>query len=336
MVLNYYKGGVIMKINLSSFLQWRFNLFLCRILGWRFTFFYMSLLGRVYYFFNRKEKWAIEKAVKAVFAERKSRLEIKSTIRRVFHGILAHYYEKFFNAFSTNEAWETFLATHTENEGMDVIEKGLSRGKGVLLITGHFGGVEFIPGYLAVNNYPVTIVVKFSSNQLRKISNQRADEFAARFIDPDRTPNIMKAIFDNLKENRIVITQCDEIDEWKPCRHKNTFFLGRQVRLDRTINILSKRCTAAIVFAVMHRDRNHRYKFIATSSEEMAKRFQRSIDMPIGAVILKFMEQYIYKYPEEWYQWKKYPALEAFSCSGVRTDTPTSIPLLGHSMGKAA
>ncbi len=324
-----------MKINLSSFMQWRVNIFLCRTLGWRFTFFYMSFLGKVYYFFNRKEKWTIEKAVRTVFAERKSRSEIKSATRQVFHGIFAHYYEKFFNAFSTNTAWKTFLATHTENEGMEAIKKGLSRGKGVLLITGHFGGVEFIPGYLAVNNYPVTIVVKFSSNQLRNISNQRAGEFTARFIDPDRTPNIMKSIFDNLKENRVVITQCDEIDEWKPCRQNNIFFLGRQVRLDRTINILSKRCAAAIVFAVMHRDRNHRYKFIATSREEMTKRFQRSIDMPIGAVILKFLEQYIYKYPEEWYQWKKYPALGAFSPSGARAEAPAWIPLLGHSLGKA-
>ena len=144
----------------------------------------------------------------------------------------------------------------------------------------------------------------------------------------------MKAIFDNLKENRVVITQCDEIDEWKPCRHNNIFFLGRQVRLDRTINILSKRCDAAIVFAVMHRDRNHRYKFIATSWEEMTKRFQRSTDMPIGAVILKFLEQYIYKYPEEWYQWKKYPALDTFLPPDTKEKVPASIPGLEPTFGK--
>jgi len=296
----------------------------------------MTFLGRLYYFFNRKEKWTIERAVRDVFAERKSKSEIKSVTRRVFRGILAHYHEKFFNAFSTNKAWKAFLSTHMENKGMDAITKGLSLGKGVLLITGHLGGVEFIPGFLAVNNFPVTIVVKFSSKQLRNISNQRANEFSARFIDPDRTPNIMKAIFENLKENRIVITQCDEIDEWKPCRHNKIFFLGKQVQLDRTINILSKRCAAAIVFGIMHRNQNLHYKFIATSWEEMAKQFQRSMDMSVGAVVLKFLEQHIYKNPEEWYQWKKYSALETFSPFGTSVEAPAAIPLLEHSLGKVA
>jgi len=65
----------------------------------------------------------------------------------------------------------------------------------------------------------------------------------------------------------------------------------------------------------------------------MAKHFQRSIDMSIGAVILKFMEHYIYKYPEGWYQWKKYPALALFSPSYTEIKAPASIPLLGPSLG---
>ncbi len=56
--------------------------------------------------------------------------------------------------------------------GLSAIEQGIAKGKGVLLVTGHFGGIEFIPTYLAARNYPVTILVKFSSNHLRKISNE--------------------------------------------------------------------------------------------------------------------------------------------------------------------
>ena len=321
-----------MKINLSSFLQGRFNIFMCRMLGWRITFFYMSILGKLYFFFNRKEKLKIKKAIKTVFIDHKNSPEIRSITRDVFRGILFHYYEKFFNAYSTTETWKTFFRTHIENQGITSINQALSKGKGVLLITGHLGGVEFIPGYLAVNNYPVTIVVKFKTNRLREISNQRADEVSARFIDPDKTPNIMKAIFDNLKENRVVITQCDEIDEWKPCRHNKIDFLGKHIHMDKTINILLKRCKAAIVFGAMHRDSWHRYKFITSSWEEMTKQYQRSMDMSIGAVVLKFMEHYIYKFPEEWYQWKKYPKLDMFAPSDVAAETPLSIPVLEPSL----
>lgn len=295
-----------MSLNLSSFLQWRLNILMCKILGLRATFFYISILGKLYFFFNKKEKWRIKKAVNTVFSDHKHQSEIRSLTKNVFRGIVFHYYEKFVNAFAAPEALKTFLKIHVESESMTALEKALSKENGVLLITGHYGGLEFIPAFLGANNYPATIVARFSSDRLRKLCFHQADNFSVKVIDGDHTPNIVKAIFADLRENRIVITQCDEIDEWRPCRHNKINFLGRQIHLDKTINLLSKRCAAAIVFGVMHRNQQHRYKFIVTSWEEMAKRFQRSMDMSIGAVVLKFMENYIYKYPEEWYLWKKY------------------------------
>jgi len=325
-----------MNINLSSFLQWRPNIIMCRTIGWNFTYHYISILGKLYFFFNRKERWKIKKAVKTVFTGRKNSSELRSITKNVFRGIFFHYYEKFFNAYSTARTLENFVMNHMESEGMNAIKQGLAKGKGILLITGHFGGVEYIPAFLGANNLPVSIVAKFKSNNLRDVSIQQASNFSTKIIDADQTPNVLKAIFDDLKANRIVITQCDEIDEWKPSHHQKLSFLGKQVYLDKTINILSKRCAATVVFGVMRRDHNHRYKFIATSYEEIATQFQRPITMSIGSVLLKFMEHYIYKYPEGWYQWKKYPALDRFATSIIEVEVTSSIPLLELSMRKAA
>jgi KDO2-lipid IV(A) lauroyltransferase len=323
-----------MKINLSSFLQWRFNTYIFKNLGWRFTFFYLNILGKLYFFFNIKESWKIKKAVNAVFEDRKTRSEIKSIRRSVFRGILSHYYEKLFNAYCNAETLRIFVETHIESESMEAIKQGLSRGKGVLLITGHCGGVELIPAFLGANNYQVTIVAKFKTEDLRNKSIRQAKKFSAKIIDADNTPNIMKAVFDHLKENRIVITQCDEIEEWKPGRNDSISFLGKPVLLDRTIDIITRRCRAAVVFGVMHREYNHRYKFIATSQEEMAEKSQRYQDISIGALVLKFMEHYIYKYPEGWYQWKKYPVLDMFAPAGTRLEAQPAFPLLEPFLGK--
>jgi KDO2-lipid IV(A) lauroyltransferase len=325
-----------MGFNLSSFLQWGPNIMMCRKIGWKFTYHYINILGKFYFFFNRKEKWKIKKAVKAVFIGRKNGFELRSITKNVFRGVFLHYYEKFFNAYSTSRTLKNFVMNHMESEGMNAIEQGLAKGKGILLITGHFGGVEFIPAFLGANNFPVSIVAKFKSNDLRNASIQQAKNFLTKIIDGDQTLNITRAIFDNLKANRIVVTQCDEIDEWKPSHRQKLSFLGKQIYLDKTINILSKRCGATVVFGVMHRGKNHRYKFIAMSYEEIAKHFQRSIDMTIGAVVLKFLEHYIYKYPEGWYQWKKYPALELFSPSYTEVEGSAAIPLLEPSLGNVS
>ena len=317
-----------MKINLSSFMQWRFNIYLFRKLGWASAYVYVALLVKLYFFVKRSEKWKIINALATVFSGRKNDSEVGALAEKTFGGILAHYYEKIFNAFCEAEKLKNFFDTCVSSEGMSALDEGLAKGKGLLVVTGHLGGVELIPLYLGANNYPVTMVVRFSTPRLRKISVEQAHKFGVRVIDGDLTPNIMKAIFENLKENRIVITQCDEIDEWRPCRKDKIFFLGKQTFLDRTLNVLCKRTAASVVFGFMHREGGQRYKFMATSLEEMSRQFQRSVDTSLGAVILKFLERYIYMYPEEWYQWKKYAQIETVPSGVIADEAPAMMPVL--------
>jgi len=325
-----------MHINFSSFLQCRFNIYLFQKLGWTFTFVYIYLLGKLYFFIKLKEKRNIAAAIETVFSDRKNKLEVKSLTRAVFMGIFQHYYEKIFNAFSDVDNLKAFFNTHIKSSGTAVLDNALAEGKGVLLVTGHLGGVELMPLYLGFKNYPVTMVVKFTSNQLRIMSAQQAKEFSVEVIDPDKTTNVMSAILKSLKKNRIVITQCDEIDEWRLSRKDKLSFLGKQTFLDRTITVLSKRASAPVVFGIMRRDENHRYEFVATSWEKMAQGYQQPRDMPIGTVVLKFLEQHIYMHPEEWYQWKKYPAIETVPLAIVPARAPSSIPFLEPSLEKAA
>ena len=278
----------------------------------------------------------IKSSVKEVFAGQKSRSEIRSITRDIFRGIVFHYYEKFFNAYSSPETLRAFVKTHMESTGIAAIKRGLSRGRGVLLITGHVGGIELIPAFLCDKKYPVTIVARFSSGHVRDACSKQASNFLTRIINADNTSNVVKAIFDNLRENRVVLTQCDEIDEWKPSKNNRISFLGKEINLDKTMNIISKRGGAFVVFGIMHRDYNHRYKFIATSIGEIKKRFKQSTNASVGKIVLKYLEQYIYNHPEGWYQWKKYPAMEQIPSAGIMVEKPLYLPQLRPSFGKVA
>jgi KDO2-lipid IV(A) lauroyltransferase len=221
-----------------------------------------------------------------------------------------------------------------ESTGLTAIKKGLSRGRGVLLITGHVGGIELIPAFLCDKKYPVTMIVRFSSGHMRNTAMKQSNHFSTRIIDADNTPNVVKAIFDNLRENRVVLTQCDEIDEWRPSKNNRISFLGKEINLDKTMNIISKRGGASVVFGIMHRDHNHRYKFISTSMEEIKKQFKQLTDASVGEIVLKYLEQYIYNHPAGWYQWKKYPSIKQIPSSGVMVEKPSYIPQLRPSFGK--
>jgi len=325
-----------MSLSLSTFLQLKVNNFICPKLGWRFTFFYLVLLGKLYFSLNRLEKQKIEGAIEDVFAKHMSPSEIRSIAKDVFKGIFYHYYEKIFNAYATSETLRLFLNTHTEADGLDEIAHGLSKGKGVLLVTGHFGAVELIPAFLGHHDFPVSIVARFNSDRLRVTSQQQAANFRTRIIDADRTPNIPKAVFQSLRDNRVVITQCDEMDEWRPSPSDQLFFLGKRICMDRTMSILSKRTGAMVVFGLLHRNKQYRYKFVAESETEAARRFHLPDGAPAGTIALKFLEHYIYQYPENWYLWKKYPAMQTVSEPTVITEKPTLVPVMKPSFGKTS
>ena len=300
-----------MKMNLSAFLQWKINILLCQKLGWNFAFFYIMFLGNIYFLFKRKEKKKIEEAVKMVFEKQKGQFEKRSITRKVFRGILYHYYEKIFNVYTSIDKLKSFFKQSIRPDGISAIERGIARGKGVLLVTGHFGGIEFIPKYLASRNFPVTILAKFSSESLKKISLEQAKRLGINLIDAKECSNIIKAIIHDLKKNRIVITQCDEIEKWRPSLNEEVSFLGKRIYLDKTLNTLIRRGNTSVVFSVMHRSNNQLYRFIAHPWDELITSGEQVRDTSLGERVLKLLEQYIYQYPEEWYQWRKVLEIKA-------------------------
>jgi hypothetical protein len=68
----------------------------------------------------------------------------------------------------------------------------------------------------------------------------------------------------------------------------------------------------------------------------MEKRLLYRAQIPVGVAALKVLEGYIYKYPEEWYQWKKYAAIEISPLHSPKRDKLTSIRTLKPSLGKVS
>ena len=297
------------KFKLSKFIQWRFNIFLYIIMGWSFAKFYIFLLGKIYFLFNRREKKIIDKSIKDVISWVKREINIPEVSKNVFKGIFAHYYEKLFMAFEEKQKATEFLNKHVNSDNLVVVRTALLKGKGVIVITGHYGAIEYIPTLLAVNNIDISMIAKFKTSQLRNKIFKQAEKYKIRMIDAGNSGNVLKRAISELKENRVLVTQCDEIEEWRPSLKKRTSFLGQVTGLDRTINILHKRTGAEVVFGVIHRYNLRNYKFIAYSYEQMLKIIPHTNSNTVGEVVLKVLEQFICHYPEQWYQWKKYPDL---------------------------
>jgi KDO2-lipid IV(A) lauroyltransferase len=288
------------SLNLSKFCQARLNVFLFRFLPFWLSRWYLSQIGSVYYLLKRREKTLIQATIRHIFGGELEPGSLKALIKAAFQGIIDHYHEKLFVAYSNFPRLLKFLRTRISLDGEAELQETLAQGRGVILVTGHYGAVEFLPGALSVRGYPATMICRFQTNRLRESLQERAEAVGLQLVDPE-DGNVFVAAIKALKSGRILITECDEFDEWRPAAGNKVNFLNCPLTGDKTLDILQKRSGAPVISALMQRNGRKRYTLNLTPVLS-----QPSESEAPGKACLKVLEASIQATPDHWYQWKKF------------------------------
>ncbi len=221
-------------------------------------------------------------------------------VNAALQGIFDHYHEKLVMAYYPYVAMRRLLDNRIDLIRESDMAGALSQGRGLILVTGHFGAVEFLPGVLAARGYPVSIIVKFQNPEVGRIMKERAATADLELIDPGES-SVLQTALEALHRGRILITECDEFDEHRPGKDTAVQFLGAQLPGDRSLDILQRRSGAPVVMALVKRQPQQRYLL------EFTLLPAGNTDTPtLGARCLKILEQAIYAAPDHWYQWKKF------------------------------
>ena len=208
----------------------------------------------------------------------KKKFVIKAITRDVFRGILTHYYEKVFNAYSDISELRTFFEENIETSHLEKLDKALGQGRGVLFVTGHYGGIEYIPIFLTLKGYPMSVIARFATKQLKETTYLQTKNLGLQLIDTERESDVWGSVIRALGENRVVFIECDEIESWKHSHKEKMTFLGKTIGVDKTINLIQKRTGAEVVFGLLHRFSVRKYRLIIESCEDMLSKF-RTPDM---------------------------------------------------------
>jgi KDO2-lipid IV(A) lauroyltransferase len=289
------------KLSLSKFLQMKFNSWMFRLLPFSVSRCYIMFLGKLFYLLNWSEKVLISNTFRYVFRRKFAPAALNQQIKGAFRGIFDHYHEKLFVGYSHFPRLINFLKTKVKFAGAEHLQAALQAGKGILLVTGHFGAVEFLPGALALNGYPTSMICRFQTTRLRESMGQRARDVGLELIDADEG-NIILAAMKALKQGRILITECDEFDEWRTDPRRNCHFLNCRLPSDRTLDLLQKRSGAQVVTALMTREGKQHYtcNLTALGNETLSRH------MSLSERCLSVLEDTVEEHPEQWYQWKKF------------------------------
>jgi Kdo2-lipid IVA lauroyltransferase/acyltransferase len=287
------------QLNLSKFCQMQFSRYLARQAPLRFSQLYLTCLGKFYFLTHPNEQELIRQTIRQVFAERLDQPDLRQLIRHTFAGILTHYQEKLFLAYASETKVKNFLARRLQLQGTEELQKALSLGRGVILVTGHFGAVEFLPGALGLHGYPAAIIVRPQTKELALSLAQRAALVNLTLIIPEHG-KVLPAALKALREGRILITEADEFEMWRPSQSDRVNFLGFHLPSDRTLEVLQKRSGSPLLTALVHREQQQRYTL------KISPALTSSTPQEVGKHCLHELEKAIFATPEQWYQWKEF------------------------------
>ena len=100
-----------------------------------------------------------------------------------------------------------YLEKHFSIAGIGNLDEALSRGRGAVLVTGHFGSWELAGPVLASFGYPVDLLVGVQRNLLvQDLMNGMRRDCGVGVIEPERLIRAVRS----LRANRLVAMLCDQ------------------------------------------------------------------------------------------------------------------------------
>lgn len=295
-------------LGLSRFLQMPFNVVLARRLPWSWLRLYIIGMGFLYFAFHKKERRNIRKVLRHVIGgDRKfsGSIFFCGLLLKTYVGIFEHYYEKLVMAHRSLPALKGYFRKRLAAGGHASLVEAAASGKGAILVTGHFGAVEFFPLALHVLGIPVAMICRFKTNSLRHNLFAKAVENGVTLIDADE-PNVAIRALKEVAKGKVLITECDEFKAWRGYDDKRVKVFGHSLPMDKTLDFFYRRSGAPVFLGLIRRDRGRLHLEV----EQIADGRQRVL---ISEAAWTLLEKNILRYPDQWYQWKDaYKTLEQF------------------------
>ncbi len=317
-----YTFSKLSSLGLSQFFQLSFNVRLARTLPYFWLRLYMYLLGFLYFSLKREEFLRILVVFNYVMRPNLSNRLFLWCLLKTLLGVFDHYYEKLLMAHRPITEITNFLDARLEIKNKEVLDKMARSGKGGIVVTGHFGAVEFLPLSLAMRGYKIAMIVRFKTQRLKEELMARAELFDVMVIDADEDNVAFKAL-NAIKSGRLLVTECDEFSEWRPHKSRHVEVFGTPVPQDKTLDFFYLRTKVPAALVLMKRE-NGNFTMCVESLTDGSERIS------LARVAWNKLEGYILSCPHQWYQWKEVAESLSKYVNIGRRDENNEYPVVPH------
>lgn len=284
------------KLGLSQFFQLPLNIWITRVSPLFILRLYLYSLGCLYFLLQGKDRIKICSSLRHILRYRQTFSHFYRNVLQVFGGICEHYLEKLLMGHRNFADMQDFLGKRLTVQNRHVLDQAAAQGRGGILVTGHFGAVEYLPLALSLSGYKIAMIVKFKTDSLRKQLMKRSAELDIILIDAEQDKVVFKAL-DAIKNGRLLITECDEFSKWIRHKSEKVSVFGNSVSQDKTLDFFYRRAKVPAMLGLMKR-RNGGYVLSVTSLANGGEK------VSLAKRAWNCLEEHILAEPYQWYQWK--------------------------------
>ena len=212
-------------------------------------------------------------------------------------------------------------------EGIDILNRELSREKGVILVTAHFGAKQILQIGLGLKGYKLNQICYHMDRDelsfIQKNVSQRQrikieEKIPVNFIS---AKSFMRSAYRCLRENQILIIAADGIGIPKYMNKGYTqfTFLGKRVLFPTNMSLLAKKTGSSVLPAFVIRGEGIKHKIV--------------IEQPIGTnsrlnedtinEFVKILERYVLRFPYLWEFWEEFEEGTLIEVADKKTSTET-------------
>ena len=296
-VRHYIEYGLVAAIRALLFLMPRRTAIWC---GRR--------LGGLFYLLDRRHRREVLANLDLAFGEEKSPAEK----RRIARGSYWHFGGIFFDFLRSPALSIRKIERITEVRGWENLEEAYSRGKGVLLLTAHYGFWELMGVAQGFRGRPISVIARHLDNPLLERMLHRYRTRSGNTVVYKQ--NAVKEIFRALRKNEAAAVLIDQ--NISPRQGVFVDFFGVPASTTPILSAIALKSGAPIVPAFSQPLLGGRWRFIYEPAIEVSGGGDRSEAIQtITQQCTAIIERYIRHRPDLWLwmhrRWKARPPMEA-------------------------
>ena len=292
----------------SRFLGWlgiHLVTFVVRVIPVSWLYGFARGIARLAYTFAGKQRKIALESLSMAFAKERSQQDIEKIARDCFSYMSKSAVELMFLMDKPEVLKKVVGFEKKEN-----LDKALAKGKGVILVSAHFGNFPLLLARLSLEGYPASGIMRpMRDEKVEKIFQKKRERFKVKTIYSQPRNVCVDTTIKTLRNNEIVFIP---IDQNFGTAGVFVDFFGKKAATATGPVIFAQRTKASLVpcFILRQSDDTHKIVFEPEIPLEEGDSPQETIVLNIQK-LTNVIEAYIRKYPAEWgwihRRWKSTP-----------------------------